>query len=293
MPFIKYPEIENSYHNKHIKKHIEHHPSVQKAMFYTQLKYDGSNIQFIFEPHTPMQLASRKRLLEEGENFNGVLDILEDYRELIDWFQEYCDEYNKNVNLYGEIYGPGIQNRINYGNEKEIGFFDVRINGELLSLEQVLDIPYILGYYLPFYEEYIPFDKIQDVSVPEEHEGVVIKQYNKVDNSLLFLKKKNEKFNEKSKEKKNKNKKQTDPIVNEYINYFLPYITENRVLSVFSKEGEIDSPDQIGYYIKMVNEDAIKDFEKDYDCSNLTKNQRKQIFKSGNKEIVSILEKYL
>ena len=73
----------------------------------------------------------------------------------------------------------------------------------------------------------------------------------------------------------------------------LPYVNENRVLSVFSKEGEISEPNEIGHYIKMVVEDAINDFEKDYDCSGLDKNQRKQIFKSGNKEIVKVLEKYL
>jgi hypothetical protein len=74
---------------------------------------------------------------------------------------------------------------------------------------------------------------------------------------------------------------------------FLPYINENRVLSVFSKEGEIQRPEQIGQYIKLVMEDAKEDFELENDLSNTDIGKMNDVFKTANREVVKILQQYL
>lgn len=75
---------------------------------------------------------------------------------------------------------------------------------------------------------------------------------------------------------------------------FASYITENRLQSVFSKEGEIEKPKQIGQYIKWILFDAKEDFLKDWGekIKLLDINQQKQIFNIGSK-IANMLKNYL
>lgn len=73
---------------------------------------------------------------------------------------------------------------------------------------------------------------------------------------------------------------------------FKSYITENRLLSVFSKEGQIQSPKEIGKYIKLLLTDAQDDFLKDNDISHLDKQQQKDVFNVGSL-IANMLKSYL
>jgi len=293
MPFKKYPKIQNTYQNKVISQHLEYHPQCKDIYYAAQIKLDGSNIQFVFEPHIPMRIAKRSGLIGQDDNFNGILDILPKYQYVIDYLQEYCDTKNVNVNLFGEIYGKGIQNRINYGDGKYLAFFDIAINDEILRYKDAREeFPYLTEvFWVPTVGIFL-YQDIFEVRVPEEHEGLVFKPYEYHDGRPLILKKKNEKFEEKMKSVK-KEKKPEDPEVAEWKEKFLPYINKNRVLSVFSKEGEIDSPEQIGHYIKLVMEDAIEDFTQDYDISEVDRNKLKQVYKAGNREITPILKEFL
>ena len=51
---------------------------------------------------------------------------------------------------------------------------------------------------------------------------------------------------------------------NELRDIFQTYITENRLYSVFSKYGQIESVKEIGKYISLLTEDARQDFMKEY-----------------------------
>lgn len=292
--FHRYPEVENLYNSKKIKKFLEHNPSAQDNEYIYQIKYDGSNIQFIFEPYSDLQIGKRSGILPEDENFNGILDIIDRYMDIIEYFEDFSRMTGKSVNLYGEIYGQGIQRRIDYGPDKYIRFFDLAIDGEILPYKKVKDdFTYLVdNYYVETYGP-ISFDEIYMLEVPEGHEGIVIKPYSISDENerQLRLKHKNEKFKEKG--GKSKPKKEKDPVVEEMTGKFLPFITDNRIKSVFSKEGEIETEDQIGKYIPLVMEDAIKDFEDEEDISHLSKNQLKQVKKNGSKEIVKLLKEYL
>jgi hypothetical protein len=298
MTFVKYPKIMNHYHNKQINEHLEYNPSCKDAKYIAQIKYDGSNISFIFTPHEEMRIAKRSGLIGKYDNFNGILDILDQYQEFLDFFQTVSNLTESVVQLYGEIFGKGIQNRINYGPDKYIRFYDIRIDDKLLTLREILDTVTPWEFLKPYWVEtyaYYNYDDIFSLEVPEEHEGFVIKQYDIVDpnDCLLYIKKKSPKFEEKMKSKKSKKQKETDPEVERLMELFLPYINENRVLSVFSKEGEIQRPEQIGEYIKLVMEDAKEDFELENELSSTDRGKMNDVFKTANREVVKILQQYL
>jgi hypothetical protein len=287
----------NHYHNKQINEHLEYNPSCKDASYIAQIKYDGSNISFIFNPNEEMRIAKRSGLIGKYDNFNGVLDILDQYQEILYYFQSYADENEVSVQLYGEIFGKGIQNRINYGPDKYIKFYDIREDGllfDMSDIEDFLNWDFIKQYWVETYDKLYTLDEALELEVPEEHEGLVIKQYmRKAPERLLCFKKKNPKFEEKMKSNKPKKQKETDPEVERLKELFLPYINENRVLSVFSKEGEIQRPEQIGQYIKLVMEDAKEDFELENDLSNTDGGKMNDVFKTANREVVKILQQYL
>ncbi len=296
--FIKYPEIENSYRSKKIDKFLKYNPTARENEYIYQIKYDGSNIQFCFEPHQEMRIAKRSQIIGRDENFHGVLDIIDNYRDIINYIQIECNDLLAPINLFGEIYGKGIQNRIDYGNEKYIKFFDVAINEDFITYSSIKDVfPKLVENY--FVETFGPisFHDIFELEVPEKHEGIVIKPFNKKDPNErpLILKKKNEKFEEKMKANKSKNKtpKEEDPIETELFNKLTEYINHNRLKSVFSKEGEIEDEEQIGTYIKLVMDDVRNEFEKDNDLSKIDRKKLNNIYKKGNREIVNLLKEYL
>lgn len=298
MKFKKYPKMFSDYHVKQINEHLEYNPSCKDAIYIYQIKYDGSNISFCFAPGEKMRIAKRSGFIDQYDNFNGILDIIEQYREVINRLQKYCDINNCEIQLYGEIFGKGIQNRINYGDDKYIKFFDMRKDGILLTLQELECLEEIVplnhwAYSSGFYN----LNEIGDIKVPKEHEGVVFKQYNRIYffDRLLYIKKKNEQFKEKLKPKKNKKNKETDsnPETERLKELFLQYINHNRLKNVFSKHGKISKPEQIGEYIKLVSEDVIEDFQLENNLSNYNRAKMNEVFKIGNKEIISLLKEYL
>jgi hypothetical protein len=296
--FKKYIEIENSYRQKYINEHLEYHSQCKEAKYIYQVKLDGSNISFWFWPDGTFRIAKRSGFISEDENFQGINSVLPKYQEIIEFDKQKAKEINNVFVCYGELFGKGVQNRIYYGPDKYITFFDVRVGEKMLVYEEMRDLigidhPLFYDYFIDTFGTY-SFDEIFDIPVPEGHEGIVIKPYNRIDNERpLILKKKSPEFEEKMKTKKKKEIKPEDPHITQLKGNFLEYINKNRVLSVFSKEGEIKSPDQIGKYIQLVMEDVIKDFEKDIDILDFERKDLKQVYKSGNKEVVSILKEYL
>lgn len=312
MPFHKYPDIENTYRKKHLDKFLRWNPNVTKATFYYQVKLDGSNFQLIFDPDEEVKVGKRSGIVGEGTDHMGVKEKLPEYSDVVDCIKEYVNETGDSVNLYGEVFGKGIQNRIYYGDDIYLRFFDIGLNGVILSyFESLAVFPYVVSnYYVNTYGlkkddfnfyigGYYTFQDIRNadetVKIPEGHEGVVIKQFSRIEpeDNLLMLKKKDERFQEKGNKNKSKKKEETDPEVERLKQEFESYINENRVKSVFSKEGEIEEPQQIGEYIKLVMQDAIEDFQKDVDVSDIDKNKMRKVYKKANGKVADILKQYL
>lgn len=306
--FKKYNEIENYYYNKHINRFLDMYPELKDTKYIVEHKYDGSNISICIDEENNVRWAKRSQLIAEDDNFMGLMEVKEDYTSFIDAVIEWK---NRNVDtccsvqVYGEIFGTGIQKRCNYGDGKFIRFFDIRIGDEFVSPKRFREIMEEIGYSDLIVETFDMIEGLNNVLefnpyIKNEFgsliEGVVIKPYYENYFSSLgsrfILKKKNEEFGEK-KQKKQKKKKEADPEVEKLKELFLPYINRNRVLSVFSKEGEIENQDQIGEYIKLVMKDAQEDFYKENDISEIDRNKISTVFKEANREIVGILKEFL
>jgi len=292
MKLLKYPSIENHYDSRNINRWLHYHPELETEFYTIEEKCHGSNIQFIFTPNDKLRLASRNRILGDGENFYDIFNVIEKYREFIDAFQSISNALNASYNFYGEIFGSNIQKGVDYGPEKQILFFGARVNGLWVSASTF----YTMMKENNFSELIIPIlgkaDCLEDAlefkaDVPsmilnkEDNimEGVVIKPMFKVyespEGEMFYLKKKNEKFLEKSKEPKVF--VPSHPLKEE----FLKYINDNRLDGIFSKYGKIDRPQQIGEYIKYMLEDAKEDFLKENSIEGLSKNEIKEIFSAG------------
>jgi Rnl2 family RNA ligase len=320
MTFKKYPSIENSYRDKFVQYMLDQYPELCDAVYIVTEKIDGSNIQLIFEPSKPVQVASRNRVLTPGEDFFGVWDVLQDVElaALINTLTLFVDKTHQTINLYGELFGPGIQRRIDYGDKRRLLFFDAAINEELIPQGEFVQFMSLHGFpnlMVPIVTVINTLQAALDWSVedsvtrvnPDGHsvqekrcmEGVVIKPRDKVyrshTGSTFYLKKKGEKFGEKEQKVKvpREQKEYREEVIQMYETFF-GLINENRIKSVFSKHGEIEEPRQIGDYIKLVMADAKEEFLKDYEdeLAPFNKDELKYVFNVGNM-IVGLLKEYL
>ena len=309
----KYPEIENSYRQKFIDNFTNLFPELLDCRYSITEKIHGSNIQLVFEPDKKFKVCSRNRILSDGEEFFGVWEVLDKIGDTISFLQHFINSYpNKRIiRLFGELYGPKIQKGVYYGEERNISFFDMVVDDEFLTqdaffkfgrkhLNQVVPLFAIansLEEALNFNTER-PSEIVNSLEYPDNIcEGIVIKPfdkvfYNKV-GQIFYLKKKNEKFKEKSREPK-KPKQAEDSNIVRLNTEFRSYITEQRVQNIFSKEGIIQEPKEIGKYIKLILEDAKKDFLKDFsdEMKGMDKKELKKIYNVGS-QIANILMKYL
>lgn len=256
--FVKYNSIENSYREKfidHAWQECEN--ELRSQIFFVSDKIDGSNlgITYIFD-EDKVEFQSRNQIVED--NFMGMNEIAPDLEKGIRLLVEkYKDIYSrplfgynskvKQMTIFGELFGRGIQKKINYGPNKYFRFFDVLTILEdgthiwawqdLLKdfeNEHLKQVPvYFSG---PFKEclEYDVENQVTPLSVKGEiTEGVVIKPQRTVFTKIgsrFILKKKTKAFSEISKPKVKKN--QVDLSVSDQV---AQYINVNRLETVFSK----------------------------------------------------------
>jgi len=309
--FIGYHSIENSYRNKEIAMWIERFPELEGEEFILQEKIHGSNVQWMFDKNGTFSLGKRSGMIGEGENFFNIQnETSSKYMDVISVLRNFAVGSKSNLNVYGEWFGEGIQKGVNYGKGKRIMFFDVRVDGTLLptvAMEDFFSELNIEDMMVPNFgvvttiKEATEFPTRKVTLINPDGgsiiEGIVIKPYNKVyvyGHDVFMLKKKNEEF----KEEASKPKVPREPLSDNVIflsEEFKKYTNENRVMSIFSKYGEIEKPEQIGDYIRLVITDAKEDFLKDYqeNIDALSKSEQKKVFAAGSKEIVVILNKFL
>lgn len=304
--FKKYNSIENHYQSKHINRFAERFPSIPDDVYSIEEKLDGSNISIVISNQN-VRWAKRSQMIADDDNFNGLQSIKGDYQEVIDMLFTYKEMNDINViQIFGEIFGQGIQKRINYGDGKYIRFFDIMIDGVFQTPEFLENLFKQNGLEHFLVKRFALIEGLEnalnfDCHVVNENgsliEGVVIKPYK--DNYIspvgerFLIKKKNPEFSEREKVTKVKAIKESfRPEVIELSKIFASYVNENRVLSIFSKEGEIDNPKEIGKYIKLVLEDAKEDFLKENELIEMDKKEEKFVYNVGN-TIVNILQKYL
>lgn len=302
--FVKYDHIENSYNNQFIDYFKE---TLKFNKFVIMEKLDGANFQIKIFPDFTIKYGSRNiYLTEDFYNYKEVVDKID-----LSLLKKEAN-YNDNVIiLYGELYGKGIQNRIDYGKDKHIKFFDVKINNKFLAYDEFkmfcenfnLSIVPVIKENI-FFDEAINFEVDNMITLinPFKNnyaEGVVIRIYdNEIfkGHSRFILKKKAKNFIEKSIKKKIiRQKKEINLNLLKYKEEVSRYINKNRILSLFSKIGKIESNNDLGIYIKEINKDVKIDFMKDnpdFDENDFSKMELRYIF-NYSKKIVGYLKEFM
>lgn len=298
MEFKRYSSIENHYRRKFIDKMLEHNPGASEQMWVAREKLDGANIQILFSPHKPMQVGKRSGFIEANDSFFDIRETLSRYSHELDVLQRWSNLLNQQFRIFGELYGPGINNRVDYGKAKRIAIFDVELETGLLTQHELEDWLYTrdLEGMLPKLFKKGTLDECLAVDVEVANiEGIVIKPY---DTNLFYqmerfiIKKKSESFkDQETGENEPKGPTEKDEMY-DLNQVFRKYITKNRVLDVCAKRGPITEMKQIGEYIILVLEDAKVDFLKDNELGELTTKQEKAVYNVGVL-IVNILKELL
>jgi hypothetical protein len=303
MEFKKYNSIENHYRQKFIDKMLYHNPEAADALWIAREKLDGANIQLVFSPNEPMKVGKRSQYITPDDNFFDIWETLARYSHEVDVLQRYAKLYNTNVRFYGEIYGPGINGRVNYGEAKRIAIFDAEIDSKLLTQEELESFLYARNFTHLLPKQFAK-GKLMDVLQVDVEvgncEGVVIKPYDRnfFMNELerFIIKKKAQSFLDQERNEGKPARENTSDVAYNINKEFMKYINENRVLDVFAKHGPITEPKQIGEYIKLVIEDAKQDFLKDHDLNvlipGMTEKQERMVYNVGG-VIVGFLKKHL
>jgi|GEM_PF-4133882 len=239
----------------------------------------------------------------------------DDYKNLIRTWSDKAVFDDATYHLYGELFGAGVQKGVDYGPEKRILFYDLCKDEEMQPSGDMIEIMKILGlekFLVPIMatvdglEEAMEFDIAfdsregpSDVQAGKNLcEGVVIKPLHKMfsteQGSVFMIKKKGEDFKEKQQAKAKKPPVEIAPEVQVVRDEFESYLTDERLQGIFSKEGEIDKPSQLGEYIRFFIDDARGDFLKDHRdaLQALEKNDKKYVL-NVSKIVVEMLKKYL
>lgn len=300
MPHIRWPKIQNAYRQEFIDIFLAEFPELENETFVISEKLHGRNLQLYFQPNKLYRVGTRTRFLEEGEKFCDVWNTLAEYQGVIEAIQEYADEQGITLRLFGEMFGGKIQKGVDYGSEHRIRFFGMMMDGELRPFAELLSslapshIPVVpvvavveglqaaLEWDIEFDSRLSPEGTELGTNICE---GVVIAPYRKVYRNAgghtFLLKRKNEAFKEKQKVKRPPEPEDSE--VARLNAEFRSYITDMRLQAVFSKEGEIERPDQIGDFIRLVLADAKEDFLQDNQeaVDALDKPQQKRVFNVG------------
>lgn len=309
MEFRKYNSITNHFEKSGLAKWLKIYPELYNEQYIIQEKIHGSNFSIWFENcdiGVDIKYANRTAFLDITDRFFDYQLALQNEKveKLINNIVNKIKKDNiKELVIFGELYGGRIQKGVYYSDQKHIKFFDMRIDDVYLPFKETeeffkkmesedLLVPKIaivnsLDEALEFVPEFNTllsdkeFEGLDNIC-----EGVVIKTYNKVftnkDGSFFYIKNKNEKYWEKHTLKRPNQKDYTMcDTANELKDIFQTYITENRLYSVFSKYGQIESVKEIGKYISLLTEDAKKDFLKEYEdkFNPLTDREKRNILK--------------
>lgn len=281
-------------------------------------KIDGANCSIIVDREGNVNFAGRNHVIDDTYDvyhFSNMIKHDKKFAELVAYITKLVKDHQfETINVFGEYFGRGIQDRIDYGNQKYVRIYSCLINGKhwcgfdefntlFNNLDRQFFIP-VLGRFETF-EQAVEFanaygvtnNKISELA-PQCGEGVVIYSATSHEDILVAYKHKCDQFKELKKlpiVKQMKAAKYSS--INALHEEFMQYATENRMYNVISKLGVPSDKSQYGAYARAFVEDAIEDFKLDHPnvLEDLDKNEIKQVFNLGSsgflflKEILSKL----
>ena len=285
--FKKWIRFENHYNEKYISYFRNKIPELNFAKFQIQEKIDGANFSFLFTPKEPVEFC--KRTGKAGNFFGYQRLFLNDiYNRFIVTVQNFVDVEKVNLQFVGELFGVGIQKRINYGKHIYWKWFGIYRDGKLIPLEEEEQIRKILIEAPPFVDiwdlrvpvlqmdasldDFLAFDVEKTKSLIAEDsivEGICCRNYGEVlydgFSDYFALKKKTDKFIENVSERKIPVEKNITPKTQNLIDHIGSYVNENRTASLFSKEGVLKEMKEFGKYMGLYTEDVYTDYNKEND----------------------------
>lgn len=308
MEFIKYPSIENatSINIENYKSYLLFNGIMDTQAYIVEEKIDGANFG-LYISEKEVKFAKRTGFID-GFFFN-LHHALPEIQPVIDVFKEKIEncDYIDNFILYGELFGPGIQNRVDYGDKVMIRFYDIcefadgyHKNYTKRYIEELTKETGIDRFFIPKVDRLFSnidealqycIDNVEDtktIFAPEKTkmntniEGFVISEYL----GEKRFKVKSKAFFERSikpyAKYENNCMNRTGIDLKALRTEFLTYLNKNRMLSVISKEGYPTSVKDATRYIKLLLEDAKIDFLKDHtDLQELTVKEFKYIWNAG------------
>jgi Rnl2 family RNA ligase len=292
--FVKYPSLVNHYNKREIRNALRRNPGLDIVTFVITEKIHGANIQVNFEPDGSSWWGSRNQSLGSNPSFYGAADVFPKVQKQLAAAAAFAHDSGETVTIYGELFGGRIQKGVEYGNAKRIRFFDIALNGHIKPLTffmtlvpAPLSVPILKV--VKGLEQALSFDAripttLYEGGLKNICEGIVIKPLAIVAHNgseePFVIKVKNEEFLEKK-----AHKKTAKVLPNNLVclrEAFLSYLVPIRVQSLFSKEGPMESKQDIKRYLPLLIEDAWGDFIKDYpEVESLSKTEVAQI-RSGH-----------
>lgn len=296
--FTRYSSIDNHYNVKFLSKIPE---ALRTVPYVVTEKLDGGNFTVLIRPNVTPMYGKRSGWLSDDENFFDYKNVITKYPEL-QYFQIQANNQGKTFKLVGEIYGVGINKRIDYGPEKYLKFFELWEDGVQLS-PRWIQHHYVNHVGLKFFCDYTKvynglFSALEHNVENQNIEGVIIRPYDTNETlpsgEKLIIKKKSVAFADKE------NKAAVGKIAKfsskalEYNNVFRGYINKNRMLDMFGKVGApIQDMKEMGKYILLIMDDAKADFIKDNpEVLIIEPKELKVVFNVGA-DIANLLRNYL
>jgi len=277
MEYSKYGKTKNVTDCKSLHQWLARFPELDGQDYVITEKIDGANFQLIFTKGEDLRFGSRNNELDITDNFFDFQNaVLVQYADNIEMLQEYVDTCHAvdQIQLFGELFGGGIQRRINYGPEKQYLPFHMRVDGRPVSYDDAWMVMSTAGidsgWWVPILtapanlEAALEFD-VEGVETHSSKgdnltgnlfiEGVIIEPYDQVfsihhDHPLQDIRLKKERR------------------VQHYISVegmklmtaWVSMFNYNRMQDLCSKMGRPTEMNQMGDYIKALVNDVREDF---------------------------------
>jgi Rnl2 family RNA ligase len=301
MEFKKFNSVENAYRQKFVNACEELGVKDWVALE----KVHGSNFGFIIENGvvTPFKRSSIIGMNPEtgAYDFYGCNPVVETYGGLVKNLELVFDQP---VQIYGELYGEGVQKEVQYGPKDFIAFDILLLNDNTFvdwdtvvevcsdySIPTVLEIARgSLSELLEISPEFESFVAKRN-GFDSKSEGLVIKQLKDEvflkTGSRAIIKSKSKSFSEKKQKAPKKPYKMPENLKPVYEDFY-QYLNENRLNNVLSKVGTVTQKD-FGKIQGMLVRDAKEEFERDeYE---IHKDDWKSLAKTIGKDAAEVVRK--
>lgn len=271
--------------------------NVRFGWFNERFRIGGHNEEFDFERSAP----------SSGFEFLGwvrTADLVQRVRKL-------AESLSAEVIFYGEWFGPGIQKDVVYAREKQLRIFDVRVNGDLVDWDRVVQLTERIGLKtVPLLYRGKPDREIFDASrtIPSAiayengvgsqeniSEGIVIKpsrMRRDSHNDWIIAKHKGPKFSERKSLSDGKPKPATPESAAAFIEEFFTLGRLDHVLIDMRSSGmDVTTSFAVGQIIQGMYRDVIKESKPEYD--QLDEVSRKAVNKCHARKTKVLLETWL